>query len=284
MHISDELTSNTIYHMDCLIGMPKIKDQSIDMILCDLPYGTTKNKWDSTIPLNSYILVQDKKLSFDEYQIYCYKQGIDPKQCLKTWQSHSVLGLWENYQRILKPQGVIVLTCNQPFTAKLITSNPSMFKYAWCWKKSLKTNFLNAKKQPLRNHEDILVFYKKFKTYNQQGLELGSISGGNKLTSSYNAWESKKNTQTHTNYPTSVLEIPNPNQGSLHPTQKPVQLFEYLINTYTDEGMVVLDNCMGSGTTAIACLNTNRFFIGFENDENYFNIANQRIQEHQKTQ
>lgn len=284
MHnISDELNLNQIYNIDCLEGMQKIKDKSIDMILCDLPYGTTRNKWDSIIPLTSTITLihQNKKITmdFEQYQIYCFNQGISMNDCLDNWNKNSIQGLWDYYQRIIKDDGVIILTASQPFTSILVNSNLKMFKYSWVWKKSLKTNFLNAKKQPLRNHEDILVFYRKFKTYNPQGLELGFISGGNKPTGSYNAWNSgtKKHQQTHTNYPASVLEIANPNQGSLHPTQKPLELFEYLIKTYSNAGDIILDTCMGSGTTAISCLQTERHFLGFEKDETYFNIAQNRI-------
>lgn len=237
------LRFNTVYNEDCLIGMKDIPDQSIDMILCDLPYGTTQNKWDSIIPLDQ---------------------------------------LWSHYERIIKFNGAIVLTATQPFTSVLVTSNLKFFKYSWVWEKSLKTNFLNAKKQPLRSHEDILVFYKKQSTYNPQGLREGFISGGNKNTGSYGKWKEGACKQTHTGYPNSILKIVNPNQGSIHPTQKPVPLFEYLIETYTNHGDVVLDNCMGSGTTAIASLNINRYFLGFENDveHGYFKKMQERITNH----
>ena len=251
------------------------------MILCDLPYGTTQNKWDSLLPLNDYLEIEikgkRKHLDEDEFLLYCYKNDISLNFAKREWKEKHKKGLWSHYKRIIKDNGAIVLTANQPFTSKLIASNPSMFKYAWCWEKSLKTNFLNAKKQPLRNHEDILVFYKKQCTYNPQGLKEGSISGGNKITGSYNAWKPNSKKQTQTGYPSSVLKIANPNNGNIHPTQKPIELFEYLIRTYTNEGDIVLDNCMGSGTTAIACIKSKRNYIGWETDVDYYQKSIERI-------
>ena len=277
LHVQNELKYgleiNKVYNEDCLVGMKKIKDKSIDMILCDLPYGTTQNKWDSIITLNDYIEIEIKNkivsMNENEYKLYCFENNI-PLEIFKIrWKEKSKKGVWTHYKRIIKDDGAIVLTANQPFTTELVESNKSMFKYAWCWEKSLKTNFLNAKKQPLRSHEDILVFYKKPCTYNPQGLKEGFISGGNKITGSYNSWESNSKKQTHTGYPSSVLKIANPNNGNIHPTQKPLELFEYLINTYSNEDDIILDNCMGSGTTAIASLKTNRKYIGFENDKKH---------------
>lgn len=280
------LEINKVYNEDCLEGMKRIKDSSIDMILCDLPYGTTKNKWDSIIPLEDFIEVYIKNkilcMNQNNYKIHCFENDI-PKHTYKTnWKQFSKKGLWSHYKRIIKDNGAIILTANQPFSTKLIESNKNMFKYAWCWEKSLKTNFLNAKKQPLRSHEDILVFYKKPCTYNPQGLTEGSISGGNQITGSYNSWESNSKKQTHTGYPSSVLKIANPNNKNIHPTQKPLELFEYLINTYSNEGDIILDNCMGSGTTAIASINTKRNYVGFENDKehNYYNKLIDRIEKH----
>jgi len=236
---------NQIIHGDCLEVMRDIKSESIDMILCDLPYGTTQCKWDSVIP-------------FDR--------------------------LWLQYKRIIKPNGAIVLTASQPFTSALVMSNVDMFKYSWVWDKTTKTNHLNAKKQPLRRTEDILVFYKKQCTYNPQGLIEGTFKNYRPNHFEYEAGEKvygkqnkHNNISEYTNYPDDVLCFSNSNYKSLHPTQKPVELFEYLVKTYTNEGELVLDNCIGSGTTAVACINTNRNFIGIELDEDYHKIATDRI-------
>ena len=233
---------------DCLELMKGIPDKSVDMILCDLPYGTTACKWDTIIPFEP---------------------------------------LWEQYERVIKDNGAIVLTASQPFTSALVMSNPKIFKYAWVWDKITKTNHLNARRQPLRRTEDVIVFYKKQCTYNPQGLIEGEFSNyrpnhfkykkGEKV---YGEQKENKNVSKYTNYPDNVLVYSNNNHKSLHPTQKPVALFEYLIKTYTNEGETVLDNCMGSGTTGVACKNLNRKFIGMELDETYFNIAKDRIENH----
>ncbi|WP_211334358.1 DNA-methyltransferase [Companilactobacillus furfuricola] len=234
--------------------MKAIPDGSVDMILCDLPYGTTACKWDSII-------------SFDL--------------------------LWEQYERIIKDNGAIVLTASQPFTSSLVMSNPKIFRYQWYWNKNKVTGFANAKKQPLRNVEDIVVFYKKFPTYNPQGLieinktkKNGNSVGGETLRRNIEDSSGKgllrtsghTYVQKYTNYPRQALYI-NSESKTVHPTQKPVKLLEYLIKTYTDEGDVVLDNCMGSGSTGVAAVNLNRDFIGYELDQNYFDIATKRINE-----
>lgn len=224
---------------DCLDLMKDISDKSIDMILCDLPYGTTRNKWDSLIPLEL---------------------------------------LWEQYNRIIKDNGAIVLTAQTPFDKVLGVSNLKNLKYEWIWQKSKPTGYLNAKKMPLKEHENILVFYKKIPTYNC--LDLKAIGKTVKRTNKGNYGESSKTTvQEFTGYPKSVLKYKSINTKSqIHTTQKPLDLFEYLIKTYTNKGDTVLDNCMGSGTTGVACKNLNREFIGMELDEGYFNIAKERIE------
>ena len=242
------LDLNKIYNEDCLEGMKNFEDKSIDMILCDLPYGTTQNKWDSVIPLDE---------------------------------------LWKEYKRIIKDNGVIVLTSQGIFTAKLMLSNEKWFKYKLVWVKSKATNFLNAKKQPLRKHEDICVFYNKQPQYNPQMTEGEPYDKGvrkNQLTGSYGDFNPVHVKSEGMRYPTDVVYFKTAeSEGKVyHSTQKPVALFEYLIKTYTDEGEIVLDNCIGSGTTAVACLNTNRNFIGFEKEEKYYNIANERIEKYMK--
>ena len=226
---------------DCLELMKDIPDGSIDMILCDLPYGTTACKWDTVIPFEL---------------------------------------LWEQYNRIIKDNSAIVLFGSQPFTTELNHSNLKMFRYEWIWIKNNSTGFQLANKRPLKKHEIISVFYRKQPTYNPQGLQVyGKI---NKRKSTGDNWSEMNNNeyiQRFTNYPTQILEF-GYDKEKLHPTQKPVALLEYLIKTYTNEGDVVLDNCMGSGSTGIACVNTHRNFIGSELDENYFNIAKDRIENH----
>lgn len=230
---------NKIYNEDCLEGMKRIPDKSVDMILCDLPYGTTRNKWDSIIPLEP---------------------------------------LWEQYKRVIKDNGAILLTAQTPFDKVLGVSNLKMLRYEWIWNKSSGTGHLNAKKMPMKNHENVLVFYKKLPTYNPQmtkGKPYTQKSG--RASSNYNPQERVTTINEGLRYPLTIQRFNN--EKGLHPTQKPVALFEYLIKTYTNKGETVLDNCMGSGTTAIACLNTGRQYIGFELDKKYFDIACQRLDE-----
>lgn len=237
------LEINKVYNCECIEGMSKIKDKSIDMILCDLPYGTTQCKWDVIIP-------------FDK--------------------------LWEQYERIIKDNGAIVLTSAQPFTSFLITSNLKLYKYNWVWEKSKATGYLNSKKRPMVAHEDVLVFAKKQTIYNPQKVQ-GEPYYKGKAYRPTNVYGWQKETLVENKdgfrYPRSVQYFKTAeSEGKVfHPTQKPLALFEYLIKTYTNEKDLILDNCMGSGTTAIACINTKRDFIGFELEEKYFNIINSRI-------
>jgi DNA modification methylase len=228
-----------LLHGDCLELMKDIPDKSIDMILCDLPYGTTRNKWDSVIP-------------FDK--------------------------LWEQYERIIKDNGAIVLFSQMPFTAKLICSNLKLFKYEWIWEKDNSTGFLNAKKMPLKIHENICVFYKSPPCYNPQmrkGFKPYKCKHG--AQSDNYGWHNKVwSVSDGERYPVDLIKL-NRDKSKIHPTQKPVALLEYLIKTYTNEGDIVLDNCMGSGSTGVACVNLNRSFIGMELEEEYFEIAKERI-------
>ena len=222
---------------DCLERMAEIPDGSIDMVLCDLPYGTTRNSWDSVIPLES---------------------------------------LWREYRRVCKSNAAIVLTASQPFASIVVTSNLAGFRYEWVWVKSKITGVLNAKRMPVRKHELVLVFGVA-KTYNAQNLrKKGTVTkqGGN--SDNYGARSSADYVQEFENWPRDVLEIASEGKTQ-HPTQKPVALMEYLIRTYTNEGETVLDNTMGSGTTGVACINTARHFIGIERDPDYFRIAETRI-------
>ena len=241
---------------DCLELMKDIPNGSMDMILCDLPYGTTACRWDTIIP-------------FDK--------------------------LWEQYERIIKPNGAIVLTASQPFTSALVMSNPKMFKYEWIWEKAVGSNFAALKYQPMKEHENILVFCKGTTVYNpikeerkgsgkqrqkagyanskataKTGQFIGGIMDATKRTNDYEELR----------YPSSIQYFNNRDKDrGMHPTQKPTELFEYLIKTYTNENDLVLDNCAGSCTTAIAALNTNRNYICMEKDENYYNIGLKRVKE-----
>jgi DNA modification methylase len=238
-----------LIHGNCLEKMADIEDGSVDMVLTDPPYGTTACKWDSIIPLEP---------------------------------------MWQHLKRVIKPNGAIVMMASQPFTSVLGASNVDQLKYQWVWRKTRATGHLNAKKMPMKDCEDVLVFYKKQPTYNPQGLVACDWEVWNSKSDSLRGKETdptsvvtggiehKQYKQTATGYPRQILDIARAGKTA-HPTQKPVALMEYLIKTYTNEGETVLDFTMGSGTTGVACKNLNRSFIGIELDETYFNIAKERI-------
>ena len=221
---------------NCLNEIKNIKEKSIDCILTDLPYGITKNEWDTEI---------DLKL------------------------------LWENFNNILKPNGIIILTAVQPFTSKLVISNQKMFKYEIIWEKTIGSGQLNIKHQPLRVHESILIFYNKRGTYNEQLTEGKpySINRTKVKGSGYNKQTSTNKQNDGYRHAKSVIKISNPRIKEGHPTQKPIELLEYLVKTYTNENDTVLDCCMGSGSTGVACINLNRNFIGIELNNEYFEKA-----------
>jgi len=234
---------NNIYNGDCLELMKEIQSGSIDMILCDLPYGTTACKWDIIIP-------------FDK--------------------------LWQSYNRVIKDNGAIVLFGNEPFSSKLRLSNLENYKYDWKWDKVRGSNFATVKIRPFNSFEDIMIFYKKQPTYNPQMIK------GEPYTQKQGFVGESKQTGLHrkevvtisdgNRYPITIIKFSK--ESGLHPTQKPVDLLEYLIKTYTNEGDTVLDNCSGSGTTAIACINTNRNYICMEKDSEYYNKSIERILKH----
>ena len=262
-----------LYWGDCLVEMKNIAEDSIDLILCDLPYGTTDRSGVDKKG-NNRILGWDTVIPLDE--------------------------LWQQYRRVLKPTGTVVLTADQPFTSQLVISNLGWFKYEWIWKKKKTTGFLHANARPMKETEDILIFSplgasgcskkaNKNMTYNPQGLIEKNIKKKNSvnrlgkfLHQPEHMGKNKKllheteYDQKYTNYPCEIIEF-GLDKGSVHPTQKPVALMEYLIKTYSNEGETILDNCMGSGTTGVACIITNRKFIGIEMDENYYKIAEDRI-------
>ena len=229
---------------DCLELMKGIPDGSVDMVLCDLPYGMTRNEWDSIIPFEP---------------------------------------LWEQYHRVCKENAAVVLFCQMPFAAKLYMSNPDEFRYEWIWDKKLPTGFLNAKKMPLKRHENIYVFYRKLPVYNPCMEVRGKPKHkgyGAADSSNYGKFDRKGKSDSVNNiyYPVSIVSCYNPNNAEkVHPTGKPVPLLEYFVKTYSNRGETVLDNAMGGGSTGVACVNTGRNFIGIEKDRNYFDAARKRI-------
>lgn len=267
--------SIVLYEGDCLEEMKKIEDGTINLILCDLPYGTTDRHGLETKPKENRLFSWDSIIPLDK--------------------------LWDQYERILnKDNGVVVLTADQPFTSKLVISKLDWFKYEWIWKKNKTVGFLHANHRPMKQTEDILVFSPRnasaagFKsgtnmTYNPQNLIAKTIKKKNNanrlgtflkneehMGSNNKLLGNSEYTQNFTNYPTEIIEFGSDSE-KLHPTQKPVALMEYLIKTYSNENDLVLDNCMGSGTTGVACVNTKRNFVGIEKDKNFFQIAKKRI-------
>ena len=237
------LELNKIYNEDCLEGMKRIPDKSVDMILCDLPYGTTACKWDRVIPFEP---------------------------------------LWEQYERVIKDNGAIVLFGSEPFASLLRISNIKNYKYDWYWDKTRGVGFLNAKKQPMKSVETVSIFYNKPCTYNPQMRDRDKprVSKNKNSQIVYGkAQDDFVGEQLTKKYPVTLLSFSKSSKEDMqyHSSQKPVALCEYLIKTYTNESNTVLDNCIGSGTTAIACINTNRNFIGFELDKHYCDIANERV-------
>lgn len=246
-HRVERIGDAALYLGDCLEVMRGLPDASVDMLLCDLPYGTTDCKWDAVIPFHD---------------------------------------LWGQYRRLVKPSGAIVLTCAQPFTTALIASNYEDFRYEIVWDKvNRNTGYGNANKMPLRRHENIAVFYRKLPTYNPQMTSgdpyVAKRSGRKPGVYANGGLDPQNGINEGTRYPVSILPIKADikTEMGLHPTQKPVALMEYLIRTYTNEGELVLDNTMGSGTTGVAALRAGRRFVGIERDENYFGVACQRISE-----
>lgn len=225
---------NQLFEGDCLKYLKQFPDNSIDMVLCDLPYGTTQNKWDSVIPLSK---------------------------------------LWKEYERVVKDNGAIVLTSQGLFTAQLMMSNPKMFKYKWIWEKSKPTNFLNAKKQPLRKYEDVCVFYKKQPTYNPQMTKGEPYNKGirkNQLSGSYGDFQPVHVHSDGERYPIDIIYFKTAESEGrvIHPTQKPIELGRYLVRTYSNPGDLILDNTFGSGSFLVAALLEGRNFVGVEKNKN----------------
>jgi site-specific DNA-methyltransferase (adenine-specific) len=231
----------TLIQGDCLLEMPKLKERSIDFIFIDLPYGTTQNKWDEVIPFEP---------------------------------------MWENLLRLIKPNGAMVFTATQPFSSKLVLSQLKLFKYEMIWEKTICSGQLNVKRQPLRAHESILVFYEQQPVYNEQKTTGEPYKIQRKINfkeQSYGAQKDSSKVNDGFRHAKSIIKISNPRIKGGHPTQKPIELMEHIIKMFTNEGDTVLDCCMGSGTTGVACLNLKRKFVGIELDEVWYNRARERI-------
>ena len=244
--LSEPITENSLVLSECLAALQRIAENSVDLVLCDLPYSLTALEWDSLIPLEP---------------------------------------LWEQYHRIAKENAAMVFTASQPFTTLLISSNIKYFRYEWIWEKPQGTNPMAAKYMPLKSHENILVFYRKPPTYNPQMWRDSPYSGFKSSTKTIGAAYGNLKSQHRDNpdgsrYPKTVLQFKQ--ERGYHPTQKPVPLMEYLIKTYSNEGETVLDNTMGSGTTGVAAIQCDRKFIGIESDAGYYGIAVKRIIQSEK--
>lgn len=235
------MEKNIIYHGDCIEGMKILPDNSIDMVLTDPPYGTTQNKWDTVVDMDAF---------------------------------------WKEIKRVTKKNSAILIFTQMPFTATVVMSNPKIFRYEWICEKYNSTGFLNAKRMPLKCHENVLVFYEKLPTYNPQMIQgkPHSRGGTGRQSKNYGSFDDTKRIISNTYFPRDVLKVNwHDSMIGLHPTQKPVSLCEYFIKTYSNEGDIILDPFIGSGTTAVAAKNTNREYIGFEKDNEYFEIAKNRL-------
>ena len=237
------MEKNIIYHGDCIERMKILPDNSVDMVLTDPPYGTTQNKWDSIVDMNLF---------------------------------------WKEIKRVTKENSAILLFSQMPFTATAVMSNPKMFRYEWICEKHNPTGFLNAKRMPLKCHENVLVFYEKLPTYNPQMVYGNSHhrgGGENRKSTNYGSFSATISSTTNFYYPRDVIKVNwQESKKRLHPTQKPVSLCEYFIKTYSNKGDIILDPFIGSGTTAVAAVNTERKYIGFEKDDKYFEVAKNRLE------
>jgi len=291
------LPPNSIVNADCFDVFDKIETASIDMICTDLPYGTTACKWDILLEFNDYIIFDDgkkkRKIGLDEFLLIAYKKGLSIESALEYFEKSKIKGLWSHYKRVLKPSGVVVLTASQPFTSVAVMSNLKWFKYNWVWDKVAGANFMNIKNRPFKTHEDVLIFAPTANfVFNPQRVSrtetsLKKYAAG---VSHKQAIGSKKRDVNHyatilppnsniinadgKKHPISIIKYNSVEKARYtlkHPTKKPLGLFKYLIQTYTNAGMRVLDNCAGSGTTGAACIELGREFILMEKEIGYFN-------------
>jgi DNA modification methylase len=263
----------------------EIEDNSIDFVLTDPPYQITQCSWDKLIPFNSFVVIDDKLMEKEDYLLYAYRKGVNYKDALKYFNENKENGMWQELERVTKKDSIVALFCAEPFASKLIQSNVKNFKYCWYWKKNKSTNFLNAKKQPLRNIEYIAVFYK--------GDYFPQKTTGHKPVNSFTKHTSDGETMGKTKkgfsgggsterYPTQTLEfkvVNNDNSGEdkFHPTQKPIEILKYLLQTYTKKGETILDFTAGSFSTGVACRELDRKFIGIELDHKYIKIGKDRL-------
>ena len=280
-----------LYQGNCLEIMKNIPDKSVDMILCDLPYSITQNHWDCLIPLNDYVEIAGKNIEKDDFYLIQALNGLTKKEIDILWRIEKKDGLWTYYNRIIKDNGAIVLFAQDMFSAQLMNSNPKMYRYKLYWEKDRPSGFLNAKRMPLKDVEEVLIFYKKLPTYNPQFWEGKPLHGmgnkfkeGNLANNNYGKFPSHLNPSANRagdtkKYPRQVLRFNRPHPP-IHPTQKPVDLCSWLIRTYTNNNAVILDNTMGRGTTGLATLEVGegRKFIGIELQKDYFNMAKERIE------
>jgi len=307
-HIPQIQTPAAIFG-DCMTVLPLLPDQSIDMILCDLPYHITRNEWDSPLPLEDYILVDDQRISFSELNQMLWAPGkrklagktealrnlfnMPMRDIVTFWETNKLPGLWSQYRRIIRLNGAIVLFGAGMFASELMRTGKDLWRYNLIWEKNHPTGFLNANRRPLRSHECILVFYRKLPVYHPQKtsgherkVSTAYHKRNSKLSSNYGSYKPATYDSTE-RYPTSIWRFPSDKEhGALHPTQKPVALCEALIKTFTDDPydekesprkVIVLDNCAGSFTTAVACDNLSRSWIAIEKNEEYFQAGIKRV-------
>ena len=272
-----------LIHGDCLEVMPTLESGSVDAIICDLPYGTTNCSWDSVIPFHEHIIFNGKTYTKDEFYLHMARHEYSREEADAIWISGKRDGLWENYKRLIKPRGAIVLFGSQPFTSALVMSNIEWFRDALVWDKVAPTGYLDANRKHLKSHEDILIFSDGQTTYNPQKTQ-GQPCTHNGRSSNFNGYSAADTTKTVCDglrYPKSIVTESSSTAAykRYHPTQKPVDLLAYLIRTYTNGGETILDNTMGSGSTIVAAIQEGRNAIGIERDAEYFAIAQQRCLE-----
>lgn len=278
------MSAVTLMQGDCCEKLNGIPAHSVNLILADPPYGITHQAWDTVLPFEDFIMKDRKLLSLSEFLLSCYKAGISYVDAMSEWTQNKQQGIWKQLDRILTENGAVILFSAGAYTKTLMDGKTIPWRYNLIWQKTSPVGFLNANRMPLRAHEDILVFYKKLPTYNPQKtsghprkVSTAEHKRNSKMTEDYGKYKAKSYDSTE-RFPTSVLTFATDKQKcAAHGTQKPVALCEWLIRSYTNEGDTVLDFCMGSGSTGVAAMNTNRNFIGIEKNADFFVVAKERI-------